>query len=323
MSDRKPRRKAVRAVPEKLRGVARFVDIRHPGDSDPPILPPSIRAAVHQWMTEIFAEAELADVDVEPRRTAMLSGPPGCGKTTLAHHLAARLGRALVIAPMDQLRSKYVGETGQQIARLFTSLADAVDECVLFLDEFDAIATVRGGVEQASDREANAIVDSLLGRVENYAGMMIAATNRADVVDPALWRRFGLHLEIPMPGDDERFAIIVRYLAPFTLPDESIDVLSDLMAGASPALLRQAMEGVKRNLVLAPRLRLSTAAGDVFERIVASVQPHSEADKPLLWSDFRYARSCLASLPWPPAPPKPPESGDDDPRDDDPREDAA
>lgn len=316
MTGRKPRRKAVRAVPEKLRHISSLVDIRHPADSEAPILPTPTRAAVHQWMTEIFAEAELAEVDVEPRRSAMLSGPPGCGKTTLAHHLAARLGRTLVIAPMDRLRSKYVGETGRHIADLFTAIADAADECVLFLDEFDAIGGARGAIEQASDREANAVVDGLLGRIESFAGMMIAATNRADVIDPALWRRFGLHLEIPMPGDEERFAIIVRYLAPFALPDEAVDVLADLMAGASPALLRQAMEGVKRNLVLAPRLRLSTAAGDVFERIVASVQPHSEAGKPLLWSDFRGVRGNLARLAWPPALPKPPESEGDSPKED-------
>lgn len=280
----------------KIRSMA---TVLRPADAEPPILPEQIRTALHGWMTEIRCEDELREVGVTPRRTAMLSGPPGCGKTTLAHHLAARLGLPLVCISMDRLRSKYVGETGSNIANLFEEIGNHSENCVLFLDEFDAIATKRTDDNQASGREANSIVSALLTRVENFSGTMIAATNRPDAIDPAMWRRFGLQMEIPIPGDLERYAILVRYLDPFTLPEDTVDMLSEATAGASPALLRQVMEGVKRDLILGPRLNYQMDSVSVFRRVMASVKPHPDYEVPPLWAEAS-VRGWVKDIPWPP-----------------------
>ncbi|MEW5729979.1 MAG: ATP-binding protein [Pseudomonadota bacterium] len=277
-----------------------FATILRPEEAEPPILAKPVRDAVHQWMTEIRAEQELKAVGVQPRRSAMLSGPPGCGKTTLAHHLAARLGLSLVCIHLDTVQSKYIGETGNNFASIFEDLDDQADHCILFLDEFDAVATKRSEDSSAASREMNSIVNALLQRIENYRGMMVAATNRADAIDPAIWRRFGLHLDIQLPGDEERFAIITRYLAPYTLPEEAIDMLTDATDGAPPALLRQLMEGVKRDLILSPRLGRSTDAREVFERLIATVRPHPDYTKPPLWSDFNTKQRVSEVMAWPP-----------------------
>jgi len=290
---------ALTAVPE----IRRFAQILRPKDSEPPILSPAVRESVRQWMIEVGAEADLAAVGLKPRRTALLSGPPGCGKTTLAHHIAARIGLPLVLIDMGALIGMYVGETGKNLHALFQAVEQQAERMVLLLDEFDAIAEKRGGRGNSADKEKNAIVIHLLQYIDRFPGMLIAATNRGDQIDPAIWRRFGMHLEISEPDDECRFAILARYLAPMSMTDEAIDTLVEVTAGASPALLRQLMEGIKRDLVLAPRLGRTADAAEVFGRVLASARPHAEATIPPLWGDS-WAKEDAGKLPWPPAWPK-------------------
>lgn len=279
--------------------VAKFAEILTPEQAEEPILAGPVRAAVHEWMTEIWSSAELAKVGIKPRRTGILYGPPGCGKTTLAHHFSARLGVPLVNVKMDALVSSHVGATGNNIASLFEQLKGQETICVLFLDELDAIAAKRTNDNQAAAREMNAIVNSLLMRIEAFQGTAIAATNRSEAIDPALWRRFGLHLDIALPGHDERFAIIKRYLAPFDVGDDDLDVLADETKGASPALIRQLCEGMKRALVLNPRLNRETDLLTILSTITASVKPHEAYDIPPLWEDAK-ALARASKITWPP-----------------------
>ncbi|MBF0305169.1 MAG: AAA family ATPase [Alphaproteobacteria bacterium] len=282
--------------------------IMRPEDAEQPILAKPVRDALHQWMTEIRAEKELRAVGVPARRSAILSGPPGCGKTTLAHHLAARLGLALVSVNLDAVRGMYIGETGKNLSAAFTALEGQSDLCILFLDELDAVASKRSSDDSSGSREMNSVVNGLLQRMESFRGMLIGATNRAAVIDPAVWRRFGLHLDIALPGEDERFAIITRYLSPFTLPEEAIGMLADATEGAAPSLLRQLMEGVKRDLILSPRLSRETGAAAVFERLIAMVRPHPDYTPPPLWTDFNTKARIAEAMTWPPTPPDAPET---------------
>lgn len=280
--------------------LARMASILRPKDSDPPILAPPVREAVRQWMIEMGAEADLRAVGLKPRRTALFYGPPGTGKTTLAHHIAARAGLPLVLIDMSALIGQYVGETGKNINRLFSAVEQQHDRMVLLLDEFDAIAEKRStGTGGSGEKEKNAIVIHLLQFIDKFPGMLVAATNRADGIDPAIWRRFGMHLEIADPDDDCRFAILARYLHPMRLTDEALYTLVELTAGASPTLLRQFAEAVKRDLVLAPRYEQPVDAASVMGRIVASVKPHEGATIPLLWRDRR-AMDDAAGIEWPP-----------------------
>jgi len=280
--------------------ISEFVITYRPQDSEPPVLSSAIRSTVHQWLVELQGAEELRAVAVEPRRTALLIGPPGCGKTTLAHHLAARLGLPLHVANFQAVISQWVGATGNNINNLFASLREDAKKSVLLLDEFDAVAHKRMSQSSASATEKNNTVIAVLQQLDRYDGIVIAATNRADDIDHAIWRRFGMHMEIGLPDDDARFAILTRYLAPMTLAEEALDTLCTLTAGATPALLRSLMEGVKRDMVLSPRFGRPCGPREVFERTVASLRPHGDLIWPSLWAATSDSLDLIEQMPWPP-----------------------
>jgi SpoVK/Ycf46/Vps4 family AAA+-type ATPase len=227
----------------------------------------------------------------------LLFGPPGCGKTTWAHHFAARLGLPLACIRSESLIDKYLGATGSNIGHLFDAMAKTEGKVVVFFDEVDAIGGRRMNDQGASVERANSL-NVLLRRIERFSGIALAATNRQDFLDAALWRRFEMQISIDLPGTDERFAIIRRYAAPFEPPDEDIDPLVAMTEGASPALLRALMEGIKRALIVGPRTGRSI--GDpvsAFAPVVAAVAPAPEYTPPPLWMPG--AVNALAEMTWP------------------------
>lgn len=290
-------------VNRTIEQLGRYAEILRPEDVDEPILSPVVGRAVHEWIVELNNEAELRAAGVQPRRLALLYGPPGTGKTTLAHHLAARLGLPLIAAQSERIVGKYLGETGSNLGAMFDLLKQVERHCVLLLDEFDAIAQKRRAADSSATQDQNQALTVLLRRIEGFRGVGLAATNTKDSLDVAMWRRFGLHISVDLPGENERFAILRKYALPYDLDDAGIDALVSATRGCSPSLLRQLMEGMKRLLILAPKLPrvdVSTAAV-VFEHVIASITPPPEMEQPPLWSGTRSLDS-LKDITWPPAP---------------------
>jgi len=278
------------------RALSKFADVLMPGEAEEPILAPNVRAAVFEWLTEVRAADDLKAVGIKPRRTALLYGPPGCGKTTLAHHFAARLGLPLACVRSESLVSAYLGSTGQNIGQLFDAMAETEGKVVVFFDEVDALGGRRMNDQGASVERANSL-NVLLRRIERFDGIALAATNRQDFLDSALWRRFDMQISVDLPTEDERFAIIKRYAAPFDPPDEDVDLLVDFTSGASPALLRALMEGVKRTLIVGPKI--GRGIGDpasVFGAVIAAVAPAPEYEPPPLW---KAGASVVSDMAWP------------------------
>lgn len=288
------------ATQRSLEKLERYAEILRPEDVDEPILAPAVAHAVHEWLVELNNAAELQAVKVQPRRMALLYGPPGTGKTTLAHHLASRLGLPLVAVQSERIVGKYLGDTGTNLGNLFDALKDVERDVVLLLDEFDALGHKRIEATSGATQERNQALTVLLRRIEGFHGVGLAATNTKDALDSAMWRRFGLQISVDLPGENERFSILRKYALPFDLEDDAIDTLVSATRGCSPSLLRQLMEGMKRLIVLAPRLQIDVSRPEtVFAHVIASISPPPEMEQPPLWADARAIKEVQA-IAWPP-----------------------
>ncbi|MBI3090091.1 MAG: CDC48 family AAA ATPase [Candidatus Tectomicrobia bacterium] len=167
-------------------------------------------AATKQWLQEniewplrhrrLFEEAHL-----RPPKGILIYGPPGCGKTLLAKAVATECQINFISVKGPELISKWVGEAERGVRELFRKARQAAP-CILFFDEIDALAPVRGHGESAgvTERVVSQLLTELDG-IESQKGVIVlATTNRIDMVDPALLRsgRFDLQLEVG-PLDDE------------------------------------------------------------------------------------------------------------------------
>jgi SpoVK/Ycf46/Vps4 family AAA+-type ATPase len=122
------------------------------------------------------------------RSKLMFCGPPGCGKTLCAEIFASELGLPLFLVKIDRLISSYLGETASNVRKIFEFARK--QPCVLFLDEFDALA--RSREDKSEHNELHRVVNSLLVFIDRIRpkGFLVAATNLDQALDPAVWRRF-------------------------------------------------------------------------------------------------------------------------------------
>lgn len=277
--------------------LADFGDVLTPDQAMEPILARPVRGALLEWLTELWAADELQEVGLMPRRRALFFGAPGTGKTTLAHHLAARLGLPMLLVRPEAVVDCWLGSTGRNIGSLFAA-AKNEGPCIMFIDEFDALAPQRQQGGRDAQQERNASVNTLLQRIEAHDGIIIAATNFANDIDKAIWRRFDIQIELALPGPDERRRILARYLEPYGLPGDALTELAEAMSTASPSLMRQFCEALKRNIVLGERLGWDMRQSETIGRIISGLQPHKDLGKPRLWAQGASDRS-VALMPWP------------------------
>lgn len=271
-----------------------------PQEAAEPILAAPVRKALLEWLEEIWAGDALRAVGLEPRCKALFSGVPGTGKTTLAHHLAARLGLPMLVVRPEKVQSRYVGASAEQVGRLFDAVHREADPIFLFFDEFDSLGAQRmgSGLNEVGEQDHNHKVNTLLANMERYDGFIVAATNFGSRIDEAIWRRFEIQIRLDEPGPGERRRILARYFAPFVLPREALEKLSEAMATATPALMRRFCEHIKRQIVVGPRADWSMDRDSVISRVLTTVEPHPDAGKPRLWSHGVDDKG-LRAFPWP------------------------
>lgn len=152
-------------------------------------------------------------VGISPPKGVLLYGPPGTGKTLLARAVAATLDSNFLKVVSSAIIEKYIGESSRMIREMF-AYAKTHEPCVIFMDEIDAIGGKRSSDSTSSDREVQRTLMELLNQMDGFEELgkvkIIMATNRPDILDPALLRpgRLDRKIEIPLPTDQGRLEIL-------------------------------------------------------------------------------------------------------------------
>ncbi len=211
---------------------------------------------------------------IRPVRGILLYGPPGSGKTMLAKAVATESEANFIGISGTQVLSKWVGESEKNIRELFRK-ARAAAPTIIFLDEIDSVAPKRGGEEghQVMERVVDSILTEMDGLKNLKSVVVLAATNRPDILDPALMRpgRFDRIIEIPLPNEAERYEIFKVHSANMPL-EKGID-LKDL-AKMTEEYSGADIENLCREAgMVAIRLNAIKVSQNMFESAIKLIKP--------------------------------------------------
>ena len=152
-------------------------------------------------------------VGIEPPKGVLLHGPPGSGKTLMVKAVAHETQATFIRVIGSELVQKYIGEGARLVREVFSYARDN-SPSILFIDELDAIGSKRLDIATSGDREVQRTLMQLLSELDGFSPRgdvkIIGATNRVDILDPALMRpgRFDRHIEVPLPNLEERLEIL-------------------------------------------------------------------------------------------------------------------
>ena len=227
----------------------------------PPILPGSVHDAIGAIIRERQERERLAARGISPTRSAILVGPPGVGKTLSARWIASALGKPLWVLDLTAVMSSLLGKTGNNLRAALDHAKQHA--AVLLLDEIDAIAKRRS--DESDIGELKRLVTVMLQEVDQWpdTGLLLAATNHPELVDPALWRRFDLVLKFDAPDAAAIATAIQRFLGDdLTLFASWIDVLAAGLQGQSLSDVERSINALRRGhaLQMAPLEQLIGSA---------------------------------------------------------------
>jgi ATP-dependent 26S proteasome regulatory subunit len=214
---------------------------------------------------------------------ALFTGGSGTGKTMAAELLAREQGVDLYKVDLSAVVSKWVGETEKNLSRVFAEAEDT--NAMIFFDEADALFGKRGEVKEAQDRWANMETNYLLQRVEEYAGVVILASNLRQNIDEAFMRRIHVVVEFPFPDAPARSRILAALFPPTVgRPSaEELAVLAERFPLPGGSLKNVVLDAVFRSL--AERTD-ATPTITVRHLVLAIAREYQKAGKPITRGEF-------------------------------------
>ena len=222
------------------------------------VLPQRQQDVVDEFISVAKSGAQLEKADISAPLTVLIYGPPGCGKSRLARYVAGALGLRLYVARLDGLISSYLGSTAKNIRAIFEFAART--PCVLFLDEFDAIAKLRDDNQELG--ELKRVVNSFIQNLDSLGSesVVLAATNHPQLLDSAVWRRFSYRLELNLPEAEVRRELWSIFFQG-QLTEGELNLLTDLSEGLSGGDIREACLHLRRRAIA---LREAPTVQDAF-----------------------------------------------------------
>lgn len=228
-----------------------MLEIENPKVVSNLILDDDISDSISQFILQVNNRQKLKNVGLDPKLSLLLYGPPGCGKTTIANHIAREANLPLVTARLDTIVSSLLGSTSKNIRRVFDFTNNK--PCILFIDEFDAIAKARDN--EYEHGELKRVINSLLQSIDQYQNVLIAATNHSQMLDSAVWRRFSTVIEVKKPTSKEFIqqlfdSVIEEFNIPFDSDKKNKDVILESLKSLSPSDIRTILISAISNSVI-------------------------------------------------------------------------
>jgi Cdc6-like AAA superfamily ATPase len=212
-------------------------------ESDPnlpnePVWPTEVASPLGELVEQWRQADALHAANLHPARTVLLSGPPGTGKTLAARWLAREIQRPLVALNLASVMNSFLGRTGQNLAQVLDYGRNT--ECVLLLDEFDALAKRRDDAQDVG--ELKRVVNVLLQAVDEWpsTSLLVAATNHPELLDRAMFRRFDLVVEFPAVTRAQAESALRQLLVPSDMRHKMARGLAGCPLSDAYRLVRQA-----------------------------------------------------------------------------------
>jgi SpoVK/Ycf46/Vps4 family AAA+-type ATPase len=272
---------SLRSVAERAHGQSReaIIELQAQLRFDQLLLPLPVSESGRQLVEEHARADVLRSHGYEPRHRVLLSGPPGNGKTSFAEAVAEALALPFFVVRYDALIGSYLGETNSRLRGLFDYVRSR--PCVLFFDEFDAIGKERGDSHETG--EIKRVVSFLLMQLDQLPSYVIvlAATNHAELLDRAVWRRFQMRLSLPMPDRRGVEAMLSRCIARWpNRPKPSVARLAASLGPVSYSEVVDFCQNVRRRQILSlGELGIDQALGKELELWTTRVRPEALNDR--------------------------------------------
>lgn len=212
------------------------------------VCPEDIKMKIVRIVKEYNKREFLYQNNLKNRNRVLLSGPSGTGKTMTASILARELHLPLFVVRLEKVITKYMGETSLKLSKVFDLISNI--RGVYLFDEFDAIGARRGIDNEVG--EMRRILNTFLQLMErdDSDSIIVAATNCADVLDPALFRRFDDVIEYAKPSNEERFQLVTRLLEGYSDSSFSIsDAVADLSGYSHAEITAVCSDAIKESIL--------------------------------------------------------------------------
>jgi SpoVK/Ycf46/Vps4 family AAA+-type ATPase len=259
------------------------------------ILPTTVQILANQLIEEQQRADLLRSYNLEPRSRVLLTGPPGNGKTSMAEAIATALSVPFLVVRYEKVVNSYLGETAKRIQEAFQYAR--LRQCVLFFDEFDALAKEREDRQESG--EIKRVLNSLLLEVDRLPSyvILVAATNHPDLLDRAVWRRFQIRINLPLPDREhiaKWFDLLASRFPQFNVRKTKRSITD--LEGSSYSELQDLAQDVLRRCVL----NGDSDPGRVFQEqlnlwILSHPKRSAEGNGHSANSDFSDARHRRAS----------------------------
>ncbi len=234
------------ALPQDSDSRSELLIVQEPIEIERPFFNEQLFEIIQTIEDERKSINKLVSLGLNPISSVLLYGEPGVGKTLLAKYLSGKLNLKFASLDMATAVSSYLGKTGQNLKKVIEFAKE--EPTLLLLDEFDAIAKKR---DDSSDLgELKRVVNVLLKELEEWPShsILVGATNHPKLLDKAIWRRFDMAVEIPLPNKDIRLKIIKHELEEIKL--QKLNEVVALTQNMSPADIVKICEKTKKQIIM-------------------------------------------------------------------------